>query len=180
MTKGKFSTRDVVLIGVSAALVVLCTMFLKIQGPTGMIHFGSAAIFTVAALFGGVYGAVAGAIGSLIFDILGGQFTYTIWSFFIKGVAGLVVGLIARGYYPKLSNAEKPVLLRVFFAALTGMVINAIGYFFAWWQVIGDIRTAFINIFMYSVPTSAIGIITACLLVVPLSKALEKSGFYKN
>lgn len=178
MSRKGLTVRDLTMIGVSTALVVLCTMFLKIQGPTGMIHFGSAALFTVAAVFGGVYAALAGALGSLIFDLLGGQLSYTIWSFFIKGIAGLVVGAIACGIFPGTRPDAGRRFSRVLLGCLAGMVVTAVGYFFAWWQVIGDVRVAFANIYMYSLPTSVIGTITACALAVPLYRALDKSGFF--
>ena len=178
MSRKGLTVRDLTMIGVSTALLVLCTMFLKIQGPTGMIHFGSAALFTVAAVFGGVYAALAGALGSLIFDLLGGQLSYTIWSFFIKGIAGLVVGAIACGIFPDTRPDAGRRFSRVLLGCLAGMVVTAVGYFFAWWQVIGDVRVAFANIYMYSLPTSVIGTITACAIAVPLYRALDKSGFF--
>ena len=182
MKKPLFSVKDLTYIGVCTALVVVATMFLKIQGPTGMVHFGSAVIFTVASVFGGLYAAVAGALGSLIFDLIGGQMAYTAWSFFIKGISGLVVGLIAVGFLPRRTPALKAgrSYWRITLACLAGTLINAGGYFLAWWQVIGDIRVAAVNIYMYSLPTSVLGIITALVLAYPLLRALDKSGFYNR
>jgi uncharacterized membrane protein len=182
MKKPLFSVRDLSLIGVSAALVVLATMFLKIPGPTGMVHFGSAIIFTVASIFGGLYAAAAGAIGALIFDLIGGQMAYTAWSFFIKGISGLVVGMIAVGVFPRRTETLKPGrrYARVLTACLTGTLINAAGYFLAWWQVLGDVRVAAVNIYMYSLPTSVLGIVSALALAPPIQKALEKSGFFNR
>jgi len=162
--------------------VVVSTMFLKIQGPTGMVHFGSAVIFTIGSIFGGLYAAAAGALGSLIFDLIGAQMAYTAWSFFIKGIAGLIVGMIAVGFFPirntPLSTGRH--YGRILLATLAGTAINAGGYFLAWWQVLGDIRVAAANIYMYSLPTSVLGIITAMVLAYPVYKALEKSGFFNR
>ena len=65
-----------------------------------MVHLGSAALFTTSILFGGLYGGLGAAIGSALFDLFGGHTQYIVFSFFIKGIAGLIVGGMTAGYLP--------------------------------------------------------------------------------
>ncbi|MGI6705831.1 MAG: ECF transporter S component [Clostridia bacterium] len=63
----EFSIRDIVRIGMLAALCIVATMIKIPYGHGAMVHLGTAAIFTFAILFGGVYAGLAGAIGSAFF-----------------------------------------------------------------------------------------------------------------
>lgn len=58
------SIRDVIYVGVLSALCAIATTILIPLPTGGMVHLGSAALFTISALFGGIYGGLAGAIGS--------------------------------------------------------------------------------------------------------------------
>ena len=92
----KLKTRDIVYIGFVAALCAVATT-IRIEIPGGaMVHLGSAALFTSSILFGGLYGGLGAAIGSALFDLFGGHTQYIVFSFFIKGIAGLIVGGMSR------------------------------------------------------------------------------------
>ncbi|MDU2064887.1 MAG: ECF transporter S component [Sporomusaceae bacterium] len=172
------TTRDLIFIGILSALCVIATT-IKIPLPTGgMVHLGSACLFTIAILFGGVYAGFAGAIGSAFFDLLLGFSPYTIWSFIIKGGAGFLAGWIARGVWPESShnqfhNQQRPTSL---WRALLGCIAAAIwtlgGYILAWWQVTGSLTIAFGNA-PSSLITSGVGILAALLLAPKLKKALK-------
>lgn len=73
------SVRDIVYIGVLSALCAIATSILIPLPNGGMVHLGSAALFTIGALFGGMYGALAGAIGSALFDLVMGHSAYTLF-----------------------------------------------------------------------------------------------------
>ena len=70
----KFSTYDLVIVGVMAALVFAATFFLKIGpiptpvGPT-QIKLANALCLLAGMLFGGVRGGLAAGIGSALFDL---------------------------------------------------------------------------------------------------------------
>lgn len=173
----KLTIRDIIFIGILAALCVIATT-VKIPLPTGgMVHLGSACLFTIAILFGGVYAGLSGAIGSAFFDLLMGFSPYTIWSFFIKGIAGLIGGWIARGLWPEQSpdlnfKAKNYWLIR----AVVGLVAAAAwtlgGYILAWWQVSGSLAIALGNS-PSSLLTSGIGILVALLLSAKLRKMIR-------
>lgn len=168
----KLTIRDITAIGLCAAMCVVGT-YIKIPfGNGAMVHLGSAVVYLVGMLFGGVYGFFAGAIGSAFFDLLGGFSPYTLWSFAIKGVAGLIAGYVACGMYPHKTENTKKMLVRRISACLLAALWTLAGYIVAWWVVIGDFKAALLNI-PASLLTSGVGIVVAMILVVPLSIALK-------
>ena len=79
-TNSRSTSKDLIYIGL---LSDLCIVFktIKVPLPTGaMVHLGSAALFSMASVFGGFYAGLAGAIGSGIFDIIMGHSQYTVFS----------------------------------------------------------------------------------------------------
>lgn len=154
--------RNVVYMGMAAALCAAAT-FVLIPGPNGaLIHLGSAAIYTIAVVFGKRIGAVGGGIGSMLFDALVGFSGYTLFSLVIKGGAGYLVGYLTEG--------SRPTVLRVLFATTAASVWTLAGYILAWRAVIGSWAAAFANI-PFSLLTSALGIAVA-LAVAPKLREL--------
>ena len=164
-------TRYVVYVGMFSALCTVAT-FIKVPfGNGAMVHLGSAMIFTLAILFGGKYAGPAGAIGSAFFDLLLGFSHYTIWSFFIKGIAGFIAGSIAHS---KNNNGNS--LLINIVALLTAAIWTLIGYIGAWTVVMGSYQAALANI-PSSLMSSGMGILVALPLTIVLRKSLSKSGY---
>lgn len=171
----KFGVRDIVFAGVLAGMCAVATSIKIPFGVGAMIHLGSAFIFTVAIIFGGVYAGLAGAIGSALFDLVMGFSPYTVWSFVIKGIAGLIAGTIAKGLWPE--TGRWTVGNKWLGRAITGCVLAAAwtlaGYTVAWWQVTGSLATAFANM-PSSLLTSGVGLIIALLLSPKLRKVLNR------
>lgn len=165
--------RDIVKIGVFAAL---CTMATTIKVPFGvgaMVHLGTACVFLLGVVFGGVYAGLAGAIGSAFYDILMGFSPYTLWSFVIKGGAGLIVGFVANGLWPEDGPAgSQPWLVRAVLGCLLAATWTLGGYIIAWWQVTGSMTVALGNI-PSSLMTSTAGFLVAMLLAPKLRKILR-------
>ncbi len=162
------STRGVVLVGLSAALVVVLT-FIRIPLGTAMVHLGSAGIMTCAIVLGGPIAGAGAAIGSAVFDLIGGVSPYTVWSFFIKGAMGLTVGMIAHA---GRKNGTSTTMNAV--ACVCGAIVSLIGYEIAWTFVLGSFAAALANI-PASLLTSGVGL----LVSLPLSYALLRA-FGKN
>ena len=78
--------KDITKIGIFAALVYLATFFLKIPSVNGYTHLGDAFIFLAVIIMGYKRGALAGAIGGALSDILGGYLIWVIPTFFIKSI----------------------------------------------------------------------------------------------
>jgi uncharacterized membrane protein len=178
------STNDMVVIGMLAALCTVATYIKLPVGNGAMVHLGSAAIFTAGLLFRGTKAGFAGAIGSGVFDIIGGFSPYTLWSFVIKGIAGLLVGLIANSQTSQKvitmliqprSNRVKAALemTKNLLAVLIGAAWNLIGYLIAWTVVLESFEAAMGNA-VFSILTSAVGIVVSIPLAAALKKPLSK------
>lgn len=168
------SVRDMVYIGILAALCIAGTMIKIPLGPTAMVHLGTAVIFTTGILFGGVYAGLAAAIGSAFFDLLMGFSPYTLWSFFIKGGAGLIVGSVAKGLWPESGvGRDGKWLLRAVLGCVLAAAWTLGGYVAAWTQVIGSFTVALANM-PASLLTSAAGFVVAMVLAPKLRRAVLK------
>ncbi len=82
----------------AVALTAAATMALRVPVPAtqGYINLGDAVIFTAAALFGARTGLLAGGIGSALADLLGGYAHWAPFTLVIKGLEGVLVGLLFR------------------------------------------------------------------------------------
>lgn len=172
--KKSFTTRDVVFIGMLSAVCMIATTIKIPYGNGAMVHLGSAAIYTTALVFGRVYGGFAGAFGAAIFDIVMGFSPYTLWSFFIKGIAGFTVGSIAHS-----GGASGRQFVRNVFAVIAGAAWTLVGYLGAWTAVIGNFEAAVGNA-PSSLITSSVGMLIALPLSTVLANALAKSGLIKK
>ena len=173
----RFAIKDTVMIGVLAGMCAIATSIKIPLGIGAMVHLGTAFMFTAAIIFGGVYAGLSAAIGSAFFDLLMGFSPYTPWSFVIKGIAGLLAGVIAHGFWPKVASAapckSDPWLLRAIAGCLVAAAWTLGGYVLAWWQVTGSLAVAFANT-PASLMTSAVGMLVALFLAPRLQKALKR------
>lgn len=181
--KRKFNTRDLVAASVFAAMCAIATAIKIPFGVGAMVHLGTALIFTIAIVFGGVYAGLAGAIGSAFYDLLMGFSPYTLWSFFIKGIAGLIAGTVAKGLWPettvnKFSMLGQNPILRAALGCILAAAWTLGGYTVAWWQVTGSLTTAVANM-PSSLMTSGVGFVIALLLAPKLSKKIKNYSIGK-
>ena len=154
----KLSTRDIVYIGFIAALCAVATT-IRIEIPGGaMVHLA--------------------AIGSALFDLFGGHTQYIVFSFFIKGIAGLIVGGMTAGYLPPSITKPTASFGRILVALIIGAIWTALGYFLAWWFVLESAVVAASKI-QYSLITSAAGIVVAIVLTPKLQSVVRRL-FTKN
>lgn len=82
---------------ISAAIIFVATWVFKIPipGTSGYINLGDSMIYLSAFLLGPL-GAAASALGSVLADLAGGYVAYIPGTFIIKGLMGLIFGLISR------------------------------------------------------------------------------------
>ena len=82
-------TRAIVINALFIALTLVATMFinlrLPIMGNGGLIHLGNVPLFIAALVYGKKTGAIAGAFGMGLFDIISG---WAIWSPFTFVIVG--------------------------------------------------------------------------------------------
>lgn len=109
----------------SAAMVALSTMVIKIPSPKGgYVNFGDIIIFIIAALMGSTRGFLAGGIGSAMADLILGYAVYAPATFIIKGLEGFICGIIA--YKNKNSKYNIGIFI---FAAFISAAWMVLGYF---------------------------------------------------
>ena len=98
--KTRNNTFKIVMTALMMCLIMVATMFIRIPipGTQGYVHLGDAMIFLSVLILGWKYGALAAAFGSMLADIIGGFAMWAPWSFAIKGIMALILGLIATGW----------------------------------------------------------------------------------
>lgn len=116
------------LAGLFAALAFACFSYLRIEIPmglglTGKIYVGHTFIMLSALFLGAKYGALSGAVGLTLADILAGYTTSAPPTFLAKFILGWVTAAIFHAGH----NAEKQASSRrVFLACAGGAVANVI------------------------------------------------------
>ncbi|MGM9926474.1 MAG: ECF transporter S component [Bacillus sp. (in: firmicutes)] len=98
-SKTRQQTFDLILTSMLVALVFVSTVFLNIKLPItangGLVHLGTAMLFIASILFGPKKGALAGAIGMGLFDLVGGWVLWAPITIVARGLQGYIVGKIA-------------------------------------------------------------------------------------
>lgn len=120
MVKQQKAVIQISLMAVMSALVTVGTMVIRIPNTMGgYFNVGEVMIFVAALTFNPLVGGVAGGLGSALADILMGYPVFALPTLVIKGLEGLIAGMIANR-----KSVYRDVLAVV--AAGTEMVI---GYF---------------------------------------------------
>ena len=114
--------RKIAFAGVFAAFIFIGT---EIHVPTaiGHVNLGDL-IILVTSYIAGPFAAVPAAIGSALADLLGGYVAYAAPTFIIKGLMGLVAGLILRR-----KQGDKVPFIKRLIAAVVAEAIMIGGYF---------------------------------------------------
>lgn len=95
-------TFDLIITSMLIALVFVATIMLNIKLPItangGLVHLGTAMLFIASILFGPKKGAIAGAFGMALFDLISGWTLWAPFTFVARGLQGYIVGKIAWSY----------------------------------------------------------------------------------
>lgn len=127
----KRTTFQLALSAVFTALTLVATIVISIPIPAtgGYVNVGDTMIFLSGALFGPFVGGISGGLGSMAADLILGYSFYAPFTFLIKGLEGVLCGLL--GYF--VANKFKKHVLRYGFQfvsfVLSGLFMCA-GYFF--------------------------------------------------
>lgn len=110
-----------VLIAVTLALSIIIPP-IPIPGTHGNFNLCDTGILTSALLLGPKVGGSVGALSGFLLDILTGYSNYSIFSFIVHGLEGLIAGKISRRRDNKYTNVA---------AVIVGSVVMVTGYFFS-------------------------------------------------
>lgn len=162
-TGRKTKTIDITMTAAMAALVFIGTYFFKIPTMTGYVHLGDCMILLTVGLFGIKKGALAGAIGGGLSDLVGGYFYWVIPTLLIKCMWAVVMGAIMY----KVMKGKKGGFL---VGAIVGGLLHVTAYTIAE-ALFYSLPTALIEIPAQSFQTGA-GIILGFVIF----HLLKKSG----
>jgi uncharacterized membrane protein len=143
----------------------------------GYVNFGDIAIFITAVILGKRAGFLAGSIGSALADIILGYTVYAPATFVIKGLEGLICGMLG---YRKEGQAKISSLI---FATVTSAAWMILGYFLFEYKVGGllfanedfGITAAVLNL-----PGNVVQGMVSAAAALPFIHAIKKSGISFN
>ena len=118
--KRTFTTKELALTGVMAALSLVAYLFFRVPFYGGSsFHLGNTFTALTALLLDGVSGGLAGAIGLALADILAGDPGYAVTTFVLKFIIGITCGAVAHKVFKlrDLDRHSKGYLLKVIVAA---------------------------------------------------------------
>ena len=81
---------------ISMTTVAILTIRVPVPFTQGYVHLGDAVIFLGIMILGYKRGAFAAAAGGMLGDLLGGFAIWAPWTFAIKGVMALIIGLVLQ------------------------------------------------------------------------------------
>lgn len=158
------TTKKITINAMCIALTFVATAFINIRLPImangGLIHLGNVPLFLAAMIFGKKTGAVAGAFGMGLFDLLSGWTAWAPFTFIIVGIMGYVVGKIA----------EKKTTVWYIVAVVAALMIKIVGYYIAEAIIYGNWAAP-----AASIPGNVVQVVTAGVIVVPVAVALRKT-----
>jgi uncharacterized membrane protein len=159
-------TQILVINALFVALTLVATMFinlkLPIAGNGGLIHLGNVPLFIAAFVFGRKTGAITGAFGMGLFDLISGWTIWAPFTFIIVGAMGYVAGLIAEKV-----PGKRAVVYSI--AVIAALLIKIVGYYFAEVVLYGNWIAPF-----GSIPGNVLQVVFAGIVVVPLVARIKK------
>lgn len=163
--------KDMVITSLLIGLVFIFTRFINIRLPIsingGLIHLGNVMLFVSAIVFGKKKGAMAGAFGMALFDIMSGWMAWAPFTFVIRGAMGYIIGSIAE------KREGKNIMYNIFGIILGGIIMIA-GYYITEGILYGNWISP-----MTSIPGNITQILVGALLGLPTVIALKKANIEK-
>lgn len=168
------SARTLALLALFSALVTVTTITVRIPivATKGYFNLGDSLIFIAAALFGPVFGMIAGGVGSALADVIGGYAHFAPWTFFIKGIEGLIAGFLIYFFREKLWSFKGILLSALSFIVAAVWMIS--GYFGAEYIIYGLDFAPPIAELPFNIAQGGISAVIATILVPILSRTLPE------
>ncbi|MCL1805113.1 MAG: ECF transporter S component [Clostridiales bacterium] len=152
--------------GLGIALVFVAAIFVHIRVPIagagGMIHLGDLPLFVFALLYGRKTGALAGAFGLTLFDLMAGWTLWAPFTFAIAGAAGWLVGLAGE------KNPEGKAG-KYAYSIIAANLVTIAGYYAVEGLLYGNWLAP-----VASVPVNFLQVTVAAVLALPIANRLKK------
>ena len=176
--------------GLFAALAFACFSYLRIEVPmglglTGKIYVGHAFILLSALLLGPKYGALSGAIGLTLADVLAGYTTSAPPTFLAKFLLGWSTAYAARALFHAAEKAgtvdkTKAVAMACIFGSIVNVVSEPVIRFSFKFFILGLARQVAYVSSMNCAVSMAISNVGASVLAVIVSKPLPAGQLRKR
>ena len=153
-------------------------MLLQIPIPAtlGYINLGDTMIFVVAILFSPVTAMISGGIGSALADVLLGYTQWALFTLIIKGLEGLICGLIIVKFR-KIFIDGRLVKTMSLVAMISGGLVMIVGYFFGGWILFGTWQSSIVSVPQYLI--QAVASVVLGYVVVFILKLIKMKEYFK-
>ncbi len=178
MNTSNNATMKTVLCALMMCLIMVAILFIRIPIPftQGYVHPGDAMIFLAVLVLGWKYGAVAAAFGGMLGDVLGGFAAWAPWTFGIKGIMAIIMGLIIEAAFRKADAGKgRIIIMEIAAMVISGAVMTA-GYYAAEGIMYGNWVVAALGI-PWNIGQFAVGMVLALILAEALCKTPIKAYF---
>ena len=160
------TSRNIIINGLFIALTLVATMLINVRlplmGSGGLIHLGNVPLFIAAIVYGKKTGAIAGAFGMGLFDIISGWTAWAPFTFIICGTIGYAIGSI-------MESSIKNNYIKYIISIIVACIIKVGGYYFAEVILFGNWVAP-----CGSIPGNIMQIVAAGILVIPIAQKLKK------
>lgn len=140
-------TMKLVLAGLFAALTCVATMIIRIPTFKGYVHIGDCMVIAAGIILGPAAGALAAGIGSMLADLLGGYYIFSMATFVIKFGAAFAAGITFTAIRKLYRKYDIPAVI---LAGLSSELVVVSGYFL-------------FEIFYEGFPAAVVEIISNCI-----------------
>lgn len=167
--KAASPAKQIALDAMFVALTLVFTACINIQIPSfggagGLIHLGNVPLFIAAMIYGKRTGALAGALGMGLFDLLSGWAAWAPCTIITCGLMGFVVGVICKS---RKTIAAKLV------AVVAALAIKLSGYFIFESFIMGNGAAAALKSVPGNVVQVAVAAIIVFIIITPLERGLR-------
>lgn len=171
-------TQKIVLTALMMCIIMISILFIRIPIPLtqGYVHLGDAMIFLSVLILGWKYGALAAALGGLLGDLVGGAAAWAPWTFAIKGIMALILGLVIWSVSRKENvSASKFIVVEIIGMIISGLFMVA-GYYLAEGVMVGNWMIPVIGI-PWNIGQFVVGMIIAVIIATALAKTPVRKFF---
>ena len=171
-------TSTLVMSALMVAIITVSIMFIKLPIPftQGYVHLGDAMIFMSVMILGWKHSAIAAAIGGALGDILGGFAMWAPWTFCLKGIMALILGIMLSYALKKQWVMIGRMPLGGVLGMIAGGVVMVAGYYAAEGIMYGNWAVAALGI-PWNIGQFVVGMIIAWALTMALTKTSAKKFF---
>ena len=164
------NTSKIILTALMMGIIIVSTMMIRVPIPftQGYVHLGDGMIFIGVLILGWKYGAVAGGIGSMLGDVIGGFAMWAPWTLAIKGSMALIMGLFIAFAAKKERSRIQMVVMQLAGMIFAGLFM-VIGYFVAEGLMYGNWVVAALGI-PWNIGQFAVGMVIAAAIEAALYK----------